>query len=335
MSEQDNTNRVKTGAKPQDDYATFLKQLVDAMLFEQRRERRSRNVRFIFIAVALIFGPVLYLGVLASIAPKSEVPEDGYVALVRIQGEIMPGSRTSARTLNPLLADAFADTESAGVLILIDSPGGTPTQSSLIHDRILTLREKYPDRKVVVYAEDMLASGAYMIAAASPTIYATNSTLTGSIGVIFQGFGFKEAAERFGVEPRIYTAGDNKARLNPFAEVSDVDETSVRNMLEELHQQFIDVVRAGRGERLQADEASLFNGDIWTGARAKTLGLIDDTADLHTAMIQEFGTSYVREYRPKRTFSDLVRGDLGVVAGLLRELISSHAGYEGPLYRLH
>lgn len=333
MSDQDNHPASKPGT--QGEFASFLKQLVDAMLHEQRRERRSRNMRFIFLSIALIFGPMLYLGAIASLKPKTDIPEDGYVAMVRIQGEIMPGSRTSAQSIVPLLTEAFKDEDARGVLILINSPGGTPTQAAMIHDRILTLRESHPDKQVVVFAEDMLASGAYLVAVASPKIYATNSTMTGSIGVILQGFGFKEAAERFGIEPRIYTAGENKARLNPFAEVSDVDASSVHAMLDELHQQFIDTVRSGRGDRLIADDQILFSGDIWTGARAQTLGLIDKTSDLHSVMTSEFGTSHVREYRTRRGVFDLVRGDLGILSGLLSEVISSHAGYEGPLYRLH
>ena len=199
------------------DHPTLEKQLVKSLLMDRKRDRRWRNIRF-FIMISLI---IFYASLLFS-RPSQDVDEDNfnpkkpYVSFLELNGEITAEKSFSANRVIPELTRAFGDKHSLGVVLAIDSPGGSPVQASIIHDKILYLKHKYPDKKVVVVATDALASGAYLVSTAADKIYVNEDTLTGSIGVIMSGFGFADAIKKLGVTRRLMTAGINKARLDAF-----------------------------------------------------------------------------------------------------------------------
>lgn len=293
--------------------------LVDELLRDRRRDRRWRIIRF-----CVLFVTFLALIALVALSGKGDDdttaarPLGRYAALVRMEGTIAPSDGVSAARFNPVLADAFADSGAAGVVVVINSPGGTPVQASLIHDRIVQLRKQYPERRVVVVGEDMLTSGAYFIAVAAESIYVNASSLTGSIGVVARNFGFVETMKKLGVERRTQTAGERKDQLDPFAPETAQDREKLTSILNGMHQHFIATVKDGRGARLKGSDADLFSGDFWLGSRAVELGLVDGLGSLSEVLDREFQVSRVREFRPQEPWlARLVRGARSEVQALL------------------
>jgi len=217
------------------------------------------------------------------------------VPVVRLSGVIasgpMLGSRgLSIETVAPLLARAFSLRGAKAVALAINSPGGSPVQSALIGQRIrLLAREK--NLPVIAFVEDVAASGGYWLALAADEIYAEDTSLIGSIGVITAGFGFVEAMSRLGIERRLFTAGENKSMLDPFLPEREGDVARLKNLQRDLHDSFKDLVRERRGAKLKGDEAQLFSGEVFAGRRALGLGLIDGIGDLRGVLRGMFGES--------------------------------------------
>lgn len=280
------------------DKSTLESNLIQALLSEQRSSRRWRNARFIIwvllilLSLFLLAGPDFFGG--------RKMNGDGnksYVSLVRLNGEIMPGSNFSARKVIPELTAAFRDKESKGVILLINSPGGSPVQASIIHDKILQLKTKY-HKEVIVVGEDALASGAYLVSSAADKIFVSADTVTGSIGVIMEGFGFADAMKKIGISRRVFTAGDNKDRLDPFESIKPADQAKIKDILDTVHQDFINDVTTGRKGKLTGDPKELFSGDFWTGTQAVKLGLVDGVANVWEVAQKNFGTTHYRDYSP-------------------------------------
>ncbi|MCD8525292.1 MAG: S49 family peptidase [Gammaproteobacteria bacterium] len=228
-------------------------------------------VFFIWIA----FFSVAFFFVLHGLPTKvHEKPEKPYVALVRLNGFISTESAFSAEKVLPQLQAAFSDKEAKGVVIVINSGGGSPVQASIIQEKIVQLKKQY-HKKVIVVGEDVLASGAYLVAMGADEVYVNPDTVTGSIGVIMEGFGFTDAIKKLGVSRRVYTAGDHKDRLDPFTPASDADKQKMMSILDEAHEHFIAIVTNARGSRLKGDPSVLFSGDFWLGSQAVKLGLVD------------------------------------------------------------
>jgi len=207
----------------------------------------------------------------------------------------------SARKLIPQLNRAFADRKAKGVLLVINSPGGSPVQASIIHDKIIQLKRKYK-KKVVVVGLDTLASGAYLVATAADKIYVNRDTLTGSIGVIMSGFGFSDAIQKLGITRRVFTAGDHKDRLDPFKPLNPADKEKVDRVLNQVHQNFIADVLQSRKGHLSSDKKELFSGDFWTGQTAVKLGLADGTGNVWDIMKDQFGVTHYKNYTVKASF---------------------------------
>ena len=251
--------------------------LVDALakgaLLEQRRSRRWSiffkllTFGWLFFSVAVIYNATNINDVAIS---------DGsgeHTALVEIDGQI-GGGDVDADVVVSGLRSAFEDPGTKAVILRINSPGGSPVQSGYIYDEILRLRDLHKDTPLYAVIMDIGASGGYYIAAAADEIYADKASLVGSIGVISSGFGFVGAMEKLGVTRRTYTSGENKAFLDPFQSVDREAVAQWQESLDTIHQQFIDAVKTGRGDRL-VDRSDIFSGMVWSGEQAKTLGLID------------------------------------------------------------
>lgn len=214
------------------------------------------------------------------------------IPVVRLHGAIMAGGNQFRQNLNiattaPLLARAFADKRAPAVAIMVNSPGGSPVQSRLIYKRIRDLAEE-KDKKVLMFVEDVAASGGYMIACAGDEIIADPSSVVGSIGVISAGFGFTDLIDKIGVERRVYTAGENKSLLDPFKPENPEDIAYLKDLQLEMHKTFIDLVKDSRGARL-TDDPDLFTGRFWTAIGGRKIGLVDELGDLRSTLRARYG----------------------------------------------
>lgn len=295
---------------------------IDEHLKDRRAQRRASYIKLAVIG-ALALG-YLAAGLYATRRDVFEGDKD-YVALVRVTGEIGAGKEASAQALDPLLEKAFSDKKAKGVILLVNSPGGTPVQSSLIHDHILALKKEH-HKKVIAVGEDMMTSGAYFIAVAADEIVVNRSTLAGSIGVISRSFGFTGLMDKLGVERRVMTAGESKNMLDPFGPQTEQDRLKQGELLKAIHQHFKDTVIEGRGKRLKLDSPGLFSGTVWTGDVAVTMGLADKLGDVKSASKEAFGTDKVREYAPPKSLMDIAMSSLGLTVA--KELVPR---LEGPM----
>lgn len=254
-----------------------LKEIALEGLKEQRRARRWGIFFKLFFVGYLLLALGMMLGAGTSLSAKSStVSTDKITAVVEIKGAIMDDSEASAELLIPSLRKAFEHPKTKGVILKINSPGGSPVQAGYINDEIRRLKEQHKDIPVYAVVMDMCASGGYYIAAAADKIYADKASIVGSIGVRMDSFGAVEAMNKLGLERRLYTAGTNKGMLDPFLPENPEQVAHINQMLEVTHQQFIQVVKSGRGERLKDKEhPELFSGLFWTGETAVSLGLVD------------------------------------------------------------
>ncbi|QYO77593.1 S49 family peptidase [Devosia salina] len=247
------------------------------------------------------------------------------IPVVRLQGVIAaeqrPG-RLNIATVEPLLSKAFAIKSAPAVAIVINSPGGSPVQSRLISKRIRNLADQH-GKPVLVFVEDAAASGGYFIAVAGDEIFVDPSSIVGSIGVIMATFGFVGAIDKLGIERRVHTAGRNKSTLDPFLPEKEEDVERIKRFELDIHQVFIDHVKAGRRGRLKADDDTLFTGEWWTGLRGIELGLVDGIGDLHATLRDRFGPEVVlKTIAPRRPFFALPR--LGFSAqGMVEDVANS------------
>lgn len=271
---------------------------------------KSKQIRNWFFFGAFIAIPLLYL-LLGYQKFNSLTPDktDGpYVAVVRIDGPISASEDANALRINEAVTKAFSDEDASGIVILINSGGGSPVQAASIHDWIMRMRKEKPDVKVAVVGQDMMTSAAYMIATGVDDIYVNRSTITGSIGVIMSSYGFVDLIDKLGVERRVYTAGVHKNRLDSFMPATKENKEKFKTILSNLHQHFIDLVKETREDKLKGDESLLFSGDFWTGEEALQLGLVDGLMDFRTVMKEKFGAEQFVDYTASQSFvSSLVR----------------------------
>ncbi len=249
-----------------------LEKLVFATVKEQRASRRWT----IFFKFAFLLAALIGLWALYDFNFGSGVDESlgRHTALIEIDGSIESEGSGSADAVIPAMNKAFADAGSAALVLRINSPGGSPVQAGIIVDEILRLKAAYPAKPVYVVVDEICASGGYYIAAAADKIYVNKASIVGSVGVLMDGFGFVGSMEKLGVERRLLTAGANKGFLDPFSPQSEKHKAHAQAMLNEIHQQFISVVRTGRGTRLK-ETPETFSGLFWSGAKAVDMGLAD------------------------------------------------------------
>lgn len=274
----------------------LVEKLATDALIERRRTRRW-GIFFKLLTFAYLIG-ILFL-VLPSDWSESAMGGEEHTALVELEGLIAPGEKASADNVVTGLRDAFEDENTKAVILRINSPGGSPVQSSDMHKEILRLREKYPDIPLYAVVSDICASGGYFVAAAADAIYVNESSLIGSIGVLVNGFGFVEAMEDLGVERRLLTAGEHKGILDPFSPLEDFDETHIKRQLGELHETFIEAVKEGRGEKLKGPDEELFSGLFWNGKEGIALGLADEIGSAGYVAREVVGVEEIVDFTSK------------------------------------
>lgn len=288
-----------------------LERIAQRLLDEQRASRRWRN----FFRVSLLLLGVIAI-VMAFGSPWGSKPASKrHTALIEIDGQIDYGSSSaSVDTILPALQDAFADPGSVGVVLRMNSPGGSPVQSAIVNSEITRLRQLNPDKPVFVVVEDMCASGCYYIAAAADKIYVSQASIVGSIGVVMSSFGLSGLMEKLGVERRLMTAGENKAMMDPFRPLDPSHRAFTQVLLDDIHQQFITAVKAGRGERL-APNPDIFSGLFWTGGRAIKLGLADELGTVDSVAREVLKAEEVVDYTVREGLSDRVLKKFGAAVG--------------------
>jgi len=275
------------------------RQMATLLQASLREQRRSRRWGILFKSLFLAYLVAVLLLIRYDGAEVPEISNGLHTALVDLRGIISADSDADADTIASGLRAAFEDDDTAGVILRINSPGGSPVQSRYIYDEIRRLRGLYPETPLYAVIVDIGASGGYYVAAAADRIYAAESSLVGSIGVRMDGFGLEQAIDKLGIERRLLTAGENKGLLDPFLPVDPQQQAHVQTMLDGIHRQFIDAVRAGRGERLK-DDPALFSGLIWTGEEGVELGLVDAIGSSGQVAREVIGVEKIVNFTPKR-----------------------------------
>ncbi len=276
------------------------------LLKEMVKARKSRRRGF-WIKL-ILFGLIGLIVIGSFFDKKSGAIFKPHVALVQIKGVIGEGLDVEAEPITIALKEAMENELSTGVILEINSPGGSPVQSAMIYDAVLDFRKEYTNKKIHCMVTDMAASGGYYIAASCEKIYANRASLVGSIGVVMSGlsgFGFTKAMENLGIERRMMTAGKHKGFLDPFSPVDDIEKVHTQLMLDNLHQEFIADVKKGRGEVLKSN-VDIFSGFIWSANKALELGLIDGLSSRSKLAEDTFKQSNVYDYTPKKApFAEL------------------------------
>jgi protease-4 len=287
-----------------------LEKLATDTLVERRRARRW-GIFFKLLTFAYL--TLLLLSILAGLDGTTTVRTKPHTALVDLDGVIAVGEKASADLIVSGLRAAFEDSHTKGVILRINSPGGSPVQSSYINQEIRRLRGENPDIPLYAVVEDMCASGGYYVAVAADKIYVNESSIVGSIGVLSSSFGFVEAMDNLGIERRLYTAGENKAFMDPFSPQEKADTEHLQHLLGQIHQQFIQVVKEGRGERL-SDNPDLFSGLFWTGEESIRLGLADDLGSASQVARDVIGVEDIVDFTPEEDVLERLAKQIGAGA---------------------
>ncbi|MDR1709807.1 MAG: S49 family peptidase [Candidatus Accumulibacter sp.] len=291
------------------------RQALEKIALESLRETRARRRWGIFFKLA---GLAYLVAVLVLVVdwggPEKRIAAGKHTALVEIRGTIDSRSEASADKINEALQSAFGDKGTAGVILRINSPGGSPVQAGIVYDEIMRLRAKHPDVRLYAVVEDMCASGGYYVASAADQIYVDKASIVGSIGVLMDGFGFSEAMQRFGIERRLLTSGEHKGFLDPFSPQDARHKKHAEALLQEIHDQFVDVVRKGRGKRLK-ETHGMFSGLMWTGTQSVKLGLADGFGTVDSVARDVIKAERILDYSVKENIAERFVKRLGVSAG--------------------
>ena len=286
-----------------------IEKLLFAQLKEQRATRRWRLVmRLLWLAVlAALVWAIWHADQLTSPVTTP------HTAVIEIRGAIATGAEASAENIVTSLRNAMEDQRAQAVILLIDSPGGSPVQAGIVNDEIVRLKTLY-DKKVYAVVEETCASAAYYVAAAADAIYVDKASLVGSIGVLMDGFGFTGLMDKLGIERRLMVAGENKALLDPFSPQDEAQKAYIQSMLGEIHNQFIAVVKKGRGERLK-ESPNIFTGLVWSGQQAVTLGLADGLGNLDYVAREVVKAEAIVDYTQRENVGLRLARQFGVSIG--------------------
>ena len=291
-----------------------INRLAFAALNEQRRARRwsvfFKSLFFVYLFVLLFYVPSDWSG--------GAITTGKHTALVELDGVIAANTPANADNIVTGLRRAFKDKNTQGIILRINSPGGSPVQAGYVYDEIRRLREKYPDTKLYAVVTDICASGGYYIAAAADEIYADKASIVGSIGVLMDGFGFVDTLKKVGAERRLMTAGEHKGILDPFSPLKADEVQHVQNLLDGIHRQFIDAVKKGRGDRL-SDDPRLFSGLFWNGDESVKLGLVDGLGSSSYVAREIIGAEKIVDYTTRPDYFERFADRIGAAMARVME----------------
>lgn len=304
-SEEKSVSGEARGVAPKGEWERqTLERLAFANLEEQRLRRRwgifFKLLAFVYVAVTLAllvdWGPERYDG--------------RHTALIHLRGTIEASGEANSDRIVSALQAAFEDVGTAGVVLQINSPGGSPVESGIIYDEIRRLRAKYPDIPLYAVVGDLCASGGYFVASAADRIYVNKASIVGSIGVLMDGFGFTGVMDKVGVERRLLTAGENKGFLDPFSPLDPKQREHAQTLLNDIHNQFITAVKEGRGNRLK-ETPDMFSGLMWTGAQSIQLGLTDGVGSVDSVAREVIKAEKILDYTVKENIAERFAKRLG------------------------
>jgi protease IV len=294
-----------------------IEKLLLANIAEQRAKRRwTVFFRLAFLALVALFLWWIYTDTLPGMPTKASIGLDGkHTAVVTLRGTIESDNPlASAEGITAALRAAFADSNTAGVILNINSPGGSPVQSAQVFDEMRRLRAKYPAIPLHVVVDEICASGGYYIAAAADSIHVSSASMVGSIGVLMDGFGLNALMQKLGIERRLLTAGENKGFLDPFSPLDPKQLEHVNGMLKQIHQQFITAVKTGRGQRLK-NNPEMFSGLIYTGENSIQLGLSDAIGTVESVARDVIKAETLVDFSPQDNVAERLARRFGAAAG--------------------
>lgn len=293
-----------------------INELINLYIKEKALTRRWRKLfrYMVLICFLIMFGIFLFKNT------QDTHTNEPHVALIKLEGEIDYNSPASAELMITALQTAFEDKSSVAIILKMNSPGGSPVQSNIINAEIIRLRNQYKNKLIYTVIEEVCASGCYYIAAATHAIYANSASMVGSIGVIMDSFGAVDLIKKLGIERRVYTAGHNKNFLDPFTLATDKQKYIIDTLLNDVHQQFIQAVKIGRGNKLK-DDGELFSGRIYSGNQAVKVGLVDQIASMGELMRNTIKNETIIDYSPKENLAERVAKKFGASIGAY---INSH-----------
>lgn len=305
--ENQQDNQIKTGWERE-----VLEKVALAAVTEQTRARRwsvfFKSLGFLYLCAVLAM--IMYPNI------KQDMGGDGksHTAVIDVVGVIAEGKDADAESIIKSLKNAVKDKNTKGIILHANSPGGSPVQSSYVYEEIRKIKKEHPDLPVYTVVSDICASGCYYIASASDKIFVNQASLVGSIGVLMDGFGFVDVMEKLGVERRLLTAGTHKAMLDPFSPPKEDETRYMQGLLDQVHQQFIGAVKAGRGDRLK-DKPELFSGLVWTGEEGVRLGVADAFGSDDYVAKEIIGAEKKVDFTQQERLLDKIAGKLGASFG--------------------
>lgn len=298
---------------------SVLEKVALASIAEQRRSRRwGVFFKLLFITYIVIISGLA----MSPMTTGGKMTGGSHTAVVDIKGIIVSGGEADADSIIKSLNNAISDPNTKGIILRLNSPGGSPVQASYVYRAIQGIKENHPNIPIYAVVEDLCASGGYYIAAAADKIFVNESSIVGSIGVVMNGFGFTDVMEKLGVERRLYTAGSHKGFMDPFSDVNPSEKEHVQGMLNDIHQQFITAVKLGRGDRLK-DNPDLFSGLVWAGSESVRLGLSDGIGNVQSVAKNEVGVENTVDFTAEKPFIEKLTKSLGVAMAEYTQELSS------------
>jgi protease IV len=297
-----------------DNEPQWERHLLERIAFASLKEQKAKRRWGIFFKLAVLTYLFAVLFLVIDWGGSEKLVDSKHTALINLRGTIEASGDASAEKINGALQSAFEDKGTAGIIMRINSPGGSPVQSGIVYDEIRRLRTKHPEIPLYVVVEDLCASGGYYIASAADKIFVDKASIVGSIGVLMDGFGFTGAMDKFGVERRLLTAGSNKGFLDPFSPQDEKQKEHAQVLLGEIHKQFIEVVRNGRGKRLK-ETPEMFSGLMWTGSQSIGMGLADDFGTVDSVARELIKAETILDYSVKENIAERFAKRLGAEMG--------------------
>ncbi len=315
MENFENTPKATENA---DNGPRWERQMLEKIALASLKELKAKRRWGIFFKLAGLAYLIAVLVLVVDWGGADKLADSKHTALINVRGTIEAAGEASADKINGALQSAFEDKGTVGIIVRINSPGGSPVQAGIVYDEIRRLRAKYPNIALYAVVEDVCASGGYYIASAADKIYVDKASIVGSIGVLMDGFGFTGVMEKLGVERRLLTSGENKGFLDPFSPEDMKQKEHAQSLLGEIHRQFIDVVRKGRGDRLK-ETPETFSGLMWTGSQSITLGLADEYGTVDSVARDVIKAENILDYSVKENIAERFAKRLG--AGVSEKLM--------------